>query len=721
MRKTKAGGGWQALYYSLKYAMDVGPWRLWKKMVSRNACKTCAVGMGGAKGGMVNEAGHFPEVCKKSLQAQAADMKGAIFADFFDKNDLDHLLKLTPKQAEDAGRLTFPVILKQGGTHYQPISWDAAMHIASQALIEANPDTVAFYASGRSSNEAAFLLQSFARVYGTNNVMNCSFYCHQASGVALKQTFGTGTATITLDDLEHSDLVFIIGANPASNHPRIMTQLANVRNRGGDVIIINPVKESGLVKFHVPSQVKSMLFGSEIASMYVQPLAGGDVGLMVGVLKSIVDAGKANHEFLSAYTENFQPVLDHVSSLSWDEIVANCGVPKEEIERIANRLSQSKNTIFCWSMGLTHHQSGVDNVQALCNIALATGMVGRRGAGLLPLRGHSNVQGVGSVGVTPGLQDGVRQALERAYGRPFPTKPGYDTWTMMDAAGKGGIKTLIALGGNLWGSNPDLDWAAEAMRNIETVVYLSTKLNPGHFHGIGKTTLVLPVFARDEEPQGTTQESMFNFVRYSEGGQPNVSGGMRAESAIICDLATMVLGNEPVDWNRLRSHSEIRKIIGEVIPGWQEITNIDDTRKEFTIPGRVYHAPKFNTVNGKAAMHVTPLPVPLTDGLRLITLRSEGQFNSVVYEENDIYRGMPHRHCILMSESDVRKMSLRDGQRVKVRGEAGIMVDIEVVVGDVRPGVVAMFYPEANMLIKDNRDSRSGTPAFKSAPVWIEA
>lgn len=721
LRKTRPGGGWPAIAYTIQKALEVGPWRLWVRMRSKNACKTCAVGMGGQLGGMVNEAGHFPEVCKKSLQAQAADMKGAILPEFFEKHGINDLLAFTPKQAEDAGRLTFPLILEPGGSHFKPLTWDRAMEIAARALIQSKPETVAFYASGRSSNEAAFLLQSFARVYGSNHVMNCSYYCHQASGVALKMTFGSGTATVTLEDVAQCDLVLLLGTNPASNHPRMMTQLAELRERGGQVIVVNPIRESGLERFHVPSKVKSLLFGSDIASMYVQPLAGGDVALLVGVLKALIELGKVDQEYLNNYTDGSEAVLADTRQASWEEIIQHSGVERREIEQIAAMISSARAVIFCWAMGLTHHAHGVDNVLALSNLALATGNVGRRGAGLLPLRGHSNVQGIGSVGFTPSLQEAVQSALERIYGRRFPKGSGYDTYAMVEAAERGAIDALIALGGNLWGSNPDSAWASRSLHGIKTIVYLSTKLNQGHFHGRGETTLILPVLARDEEPQATTQESMFNFVRLSDGGSANLPGQMRAESRVICDLATMVLGAEPIDWSRLRSHREIRQLIAEVIPGWQEIARIDETNTEFTIAGRIYHSPQFSTARGRAQMHRTPIPRFDPDGLRLITLRSEGQFNTVVYEPYDLYRGIPHRYCILVSSADARRMGLKDGQLVTVRGEAGKLDNIEILIGRIRQGVVAMFYPESNMLIKGKIDPRSRTPAFKSAPVWIEA
>jgi molybdopterin-dependent oxidoreductase alpha subunit len=718
-RKVNAGGGWQAVFYTLNKAVEVGPLRLWKKMRSRNACKTCALGMGGMKGGMVNEAGHFPEVCKKSLQAQVADMQGALEADFFDKHSLEDLLRLTPKQAEDMGRIAYPVVHREGDSHFRPITWEAALSEISATLKQANPERTAFYSSGRSSNEAAFLLQSFARVYGTNNVMNCSFYCHQASGVALKMAYGTGTATIGLDDIKHSDLVVLLGANPASNHPRLMTQLTELKGRGGHVIVVNPLREVGLEVFRVPSRPISMLFGTKIADQYVQPQAGGDIPFLVAVLKKLIEMNKINQAFLEANTEGWQQALEQARETSFDELVTASGVTPSEIETTANYLAQSKNAIFAWAMGLTHHACGVDNVLAVSNLALATANVGKEGAGMLPIRGHSNVQGIGSVGVAPDLQPVVKEALERLYNTSFPEAKGLDTFHMIERGGAGGLDCLISVGGNLWGSNPDSNWATTSMQKIGTTVYLSTKLNPGHFWGRGKNTIILPVLARDEEPQPSTQESMFNYVRMSEGGNPNVPGHMRSEAQIICTLANMVLGREPVDWLKLTEAKEVRKLIAEAIPGWKEIGTMDDTKKEFTIAGRVFHTPRFNTQSGKAQMFATPIPKFDQDSLRMITLRSEGQFNSVVYEEYDIYRGIPHRFCILVSQADCTRLNIKDGERVKVIGEAGELDNIEVIVGNIKAGTVAMFYPESNVLIKANIDKRSKTPAFKSAPVKI--
>ncbi len=689
-------------------------------MRSKNACKTCALGMGGQLGGMVNERGHFPEVCKKSLQAQVADMQGAISLEFFEKNFLDRLLELTPKQAEDAGRLAFPLLHQHDWMHFKPISWEQAMEIVASSLKATQADRVGFYSSGRSSNEAAFLMQSFARVYGCSHVMNCSFYCHQASGVALKKSIGSGTATVELEDLKLCDTIVLVGANPASNHPRLMTVLSDLRKRGGRVIVINPLIEKGLERFHVPSRPMSLLFGSEIASDYIQVMAGGDVALFMGAIKALRESGKLKQSFLDSHTENSNEVIANADNQSWEEIEACSGVSRAVITDFANKVAESKACIFAWAMGLTHHQWGVDNILALINLALCTGNVGKPGAGLVPIRGHSNVQGIGSIGFSPTIADSFKKALEKVYGKTLPDGEGYDTHGLVEAAGEGKIDCLIALGGNLWGSNPNSNWASHSMQQIGTTVYLSTKLNPGHFHGRGKRTLILPVLARDEEKQSTTQESMFNFVRLSDGGEQNVGGQLRSETEIFAELADRVLGKTPFDWSSMKDHNQIRKIIAQVVPGFKEIDNIESTRREFTINGRIFHQANFPTASGKAVMHKTTLPPKRKDEYRLITLRSEGQFNSVVYEENDLYRGVPHRFCVLISNEDAVQLGIKDGDMVNVRGEAGRMENIEAVISPIKPGVLAMYYPEANVLIRANVDEKSRTPAFKSASVWLE-
>ena len=378
MKKRTSGGGWQAIWYTLRKSREAGGlWKLWKAMRSRNACKTCALGMGGQAGGMVNEAGRFPEVCKKSLQAMVADMQGGIPASFFVTYSLPQMQCFSPRELEAAGRLTQPMRNVRGDDYYRPISWEEALARIAERLGEAAPDETFWYTSGRSSNEAGFLVQLLARLYGTNNVNNCSYYCHQASGVGLNNTLGTGTATIALEDLDHADLVFVIGGNPASNHPRLMTSLMHLRRRGGEVIVINPVRETGLVNFRVPSSPRSMLFGSEIASLYVQPDIGGDLALLTGIAKRIVEMRRDRRGVAARPLPRAASTEAHLCSLDWRDVLERSGVSKADIDAIAERYAAAKNVVFAWTMGITHHVHGVQNVEAITNLALLRGMVGR--------------------------------------------------------------------------------------------------------------------------------------------------------------------------------------------------------------------------------------------------------------------------------------------------------------------------------------------------------
>ncbi|MBI5865521.1 MAG: molybdopterin-dependent oxidoreductase, partial [Planctomycetes bacterium] len=407
MGRVRTGGGWPALAYLLKTAWRVGGiWPLHRALRSKNACKTCALGMGGQRGGMVNELGSFPEVCKKSMQAMAADMQGRIRPEFWAAYSIEQLRQMSPRELEHMGRLNDPVYAGPGDTHYRPISWENAQTLCTDWLKRTPPERSFFYSSGRSSNEAAFLLQLFARLYGTNNVNNCSYYCHQASGVGLKSALGTSTATVTLDDLRHCDLVFLIGGNPASNHPRLMEMLTRLRRRGGHVVVINPIKETGLVNFSVPSNFRTLLFGQEIASVYLQPHIGGDIALLTGIARAVLESGERIEKDVPALGgmpaavgrharsdtghgrrqpgpchiaehigDGFEDWRDGVISMSPGELETAAGIPYQDMRRVADYYIESKAAIFAWTMGITHHTHGVDNVRAIVNLALLRGMV----------------------------------------------------------------------------------------------------------------------------------------------------------------------------------------------------------------------------------------------------------------------------------------------------------------------------------------------------------
>lgn len=721
MKKAKFGGGWQAIRYTFRKGREVGLLRLWRVMRAKNACKTCALGMGGQKGGMVNEAGGFPEVCKKSLQAMVADMRGRIEPRFFATYSLSELQGFSPRELEMAGRIVEPLVLLPGASHFQPVSWDEAFALVADRFEAADPLRTFFYCSGRSSNEAGFLLQLLARAKGTNHVSNCSYYCHQASGVGLRESVGTPTATISLEDLEKCDLFFLIGGNPASNHPRLMSQLEKLRRRGGKVVVINPVRETGLVQFRVPSNVRSMLLGSEIASHYLQPTIGGDIAVLAGMAKALLAGDAADTHSIEAATEGFAALREFIETLSWEQIEDASGVERRDIEEVAKVYERAERAVFGWTMGITHHEHGVENVQWIANLALMRGMVGKPGAGLLPIRGHSNVQGLGTVGVMPAVREAALRKFHELGIRP-PETPGYDTLASLEASHRGEMDYCLALGGNLFGASPDAAYTKEAFANIGTVVYLSTTLNTGHVHGLGQTTLILPVQARDEENQSTTQESMFNFVRLSDGG-PARYEGPKAETEVLSAIAARVQLAGKLDWKKLGDHEAIRGLIARLVPGMEKSAEIGKTKEEFDIPGRLIRGQSFPTPTGKAKFAIHPLPkLPQLrpDELRLMTVRSEGQFNTVVYEEEDLYRGQERRDVILMNRKDIERMGFVVDQRVDVEGPGGRIPHVLVREFDIAAGCALMYFPEANVLLSRTADPRSKTPAYKSLVVSVQ-
>jgi molybdopterin-dependent oxidoreductase alpha subunit len=699
--RVDAGGGFPALAYVLRKGRAAGGLvSLYRRLASRNACKTCALGMGGQQGGMTNEAGHFPEVCKKSVQAQAADMGAVVDEAFLSRTPLAAMERMSAQELEAAGRLVFPMLAEPGATHFRRISWDELYARAAAAFGAARPDETFFYSSGRSSNEAGFLMQLVARAYGTNNVNNCSFYCHSASGVALSQIYGSGTASLSLEDLEQADFALLAGCNPASNHPRLMTQLMRLKRRGGRVLVVNPLRELGLVRFKVPSDPWSLLFGTRIADLYLQPHVGADVALFRALLKGVVEAGGVDRRFVASHTAGWDAVRDDLATSTWDELSHDAGVARAELDAAVEMLLGARRGILLWAMGLTHHAWGTDAILALGNLALARGWLGRPGAGLLPIRGHSNVQGLGTVGVTPALKEAFARRLHDVYGVAPLSTPGLDTYAAMEAAHAGRIRAALLLGGNLWGSSPDGPWARDALGRVGTTLYLSTKLNQGHVLGRGAETLIAPVLARDEEEQPTTQESMFSHVRLSSGGKPSVQGELASEVEILASLAERILPPGRFDWAGLRSHRTLRARMAEAVPDLDGLATIDEAGGEFTIPGRVLHAPRFATPTGRAQFHVPGRAArSLAPGeLMLMTLRSEGQFNTVVYEEEDLYRGNARRDVVMMAAEDAARLGVREGGGGAVETAAG-RLEVVVAHAPIRAGNRAIYYPVANALV----------------------
>lgn len=714
------GGGFKAIWYSLKAARKVGYKNMLDASLSKNTCKTCALGMGGQKGGMTNETGNFPEVCKKSFQTQITDIQSPIPEKLFHEKSITEFRNMPARLLERSGRLNTPLHKNKGDSFYSPISWDVAIEKIVDRLKETSADRSFFYCSGRSSNEAAFLLQLFARVYGTNNIHNSAYYCHQASSVGISSTIGTGTATIRLEDLESANLIFVIGANPASNHPRFMRQLMKCRRRGGKVIIINPVKESGLVKFSIPSDFRSLLSGgSKIASEFIQIKIGGDIALLKGIAKAVVELGKHDLQFMKAHTNNSNEYIADIKETTWETIVSSCGISKKRIEQIAEIYGKSDKVIFSWAMGITHHEHGSENVESIVNLALLRGMVGKRFAGLLPLRGHSNIQGIGSVGVAPVLKPKIFENMEKHLGIKLPTTPGMDTISCMKASYENKIDLAFLLGGNLYNANPDEQFTEKALNAISFKIFLNTTLNKGHFVSVDQEVIILPVAARDEERQETTQESMFSFVRMSDGGIVRLNN-VRPEVEIISDIAQKVLGNKPVDFSKLNDHSNLRKLIKEIIPGFEKISEMDETKDEFHISDRTFHKPNFATPDKKANFRICSIPTlnGAEDEFRLMTVRSDGQFNSIIYEEEDIYREQTSRWVVLMNKNDIKKKGLKENDCVTLESSVGKMENVIVREFNISSGNVLTYYPEANILVPTTTDKRSLTPSYKL--VWVK-
>lgn len=715
--KPVVGGGAKKVLYALKTATRIGLDNTAKALTAKNACKACALGMGGQKGGMTNEAGEFPSVCNKSIQAQSTDIQPGIPPEVID-HSLSDLRELDGHELEHLGRLAFPIYKAAGSDRYVPVDWDFALDLAVQRFAATKPERSFFYSSGRSSNEAGFVLQLLARLYGTNNVNNCSYYCHQATGVGLDSTIGTGTATVEMEDLDRCDFILVIGANPSSNHPRFIHKLKGVRDRGGEVVVINPAKEPGLVRFALPKSMKSMVSGGDwIASDYLQPRIGSDLAVVKGLIKAVLENGAQDDDFITDHTEGFAALRADIAATAWAEIEARTGLTQADIERVAGIYSRAKSAVIAWGMGITHHLNGVDNVEYIANLCLVRGQIGRPGAGLLPLRGHSNVQGIGTIGVKPVLAAEVMARMEETLGVALPREKGLDTMRGMEAAHRGEIDAALIMGGNLYEANPNSAFAEAAFARIGFKLFLTTTLNRGHVHGHDDSeALILPVTARDEEWQPTTQESMFNFVRLSDGGICRLKS-VRPETEILCELARRLLPDSPVDFEAFKQHRTIREAIARIVPGLEDLADIDIAKREFHIRGRILHAPEFKTKSGRAHFVVRDLP-PVKGGLLLTTVRSEGQFNSIIYERTDSYRGMD-RLDVMMNAEDMAGLGLRDGDAVVVESEHGLMNGARVRVFDLARGSVMAYYPEANVLTATAVDPRSRTPSFKATPVQV--
>ncbi len=717
------------MQYVLSCAQKVGARKLALAVKSNNTCKACAFGTGGQRGGLHNEFSKRIEICNKNIQAQLSDIRDPIPLQIFEQNSIRELRELSAKQLEDLGRLEIPLYKAAGADFYQAISYERAIALTAERLRASDPLRSFFYASGRSSNEAAFILQLFARLFGCNHINNCSYYCHQASGVGLNNSIGNGTSTIQYADLHKADLIFVFGANPASNHPRFVKVLLECRQRGGKVVVVNPAREAGLVRFASPSNFKSMIAGGgEVASHYCQPHVGGDVALISGLAKYLIENDLHDKNFIADHCERYEDYLTFITDLDWTDIESESGLPVAEIEALASVYATSDRTVFSWGMGLTHHRNGTDNIEAVACLALLRGMMGGEGKGLLPLRGHSNVQGVGSMGVTPALKAEVFAALEKEFGVELPTHTGMDTLACVQAAAAGEIDFAFLLGGNLFSANPDTAFSRAALNRIPFKVMINSTLNQTHLNGVEGENIVLPIRVRDEETQATTQESMFNYLRMSDGGFDRIES-LLSEVQLISGIAARVIDADVIDFREFERHRNIRKAIARLVPGFAGLDDIDDSKKEFHIEGRHLASPRFATKSGRASFS-TPRHTNWdnqngkngqeANKFTLTSVRSEGQFNTIIYSEEDVYRRQSHRQVLFIHADDARALGLSEGDKVDVFNKTGTLGGLSIALYDIKRGNIMCYFPEANILVPQAVDTRSRTPSFKSIAVSIK-
>jgi molybdopterin-dependent oxidoreductase alpha subunit len=674
--------------------------------------------------------------------------------EFFASHPVSELWNWSDFDLENEGRLTHPMFYDRATDRYVPISWDQALAKIGTALRElARPDMAEFYTSGRSSNEAAFLYQVFAREYGTNNFPDCSNMCHEATSVGLPESIGVGKGTVTLEDFDHSDMVFCIGHNPGTNHPRMLTTLREVAKRGVPIIVFNPLRERGLERFTSPQHPLEMLTLSStpIASTYYQVKVGGDIAVLKGIMKTVLalDAeslaeggdGVLDREFIQNHTTGIDELLADLDATSWDAIEEASGLSRSDIEFVGNIYARAERVIINYGMGITQHRHGTGNVQQIANLLMLRGNIGRKGAGISPLRGHSNVQGDRTVGITEIPNDALLDGLARVFGFEPPRKKGHNALEAVEAIRDGRSKALVCLGGNLAVAMSDPEVTFEAMRNLDLAVHIATKLNRSHLL-LAKHSFILSCLGRTEIDiqatgrQSVTVEDSMSMVHASGGGLKPASEHLRSEPAIIAQMALATLPNTRVGWAELVSdYGKIRDCIEAVFP---EFADFNGRIKK---PGgfRLYVAAserEWLTPANKANFLVYPgldedPRVADREALTLTTIRSHDQYNTTIYGLNDRYRGITgRRDVVFVNERDLGSRGLKHGDLVDVSvvPDAGskqgkrVMRNLTAVAYNIAQGSIATYYPEANVLVAlDHYDVKCGTPSYKSTPVLLRA
>jgi molybdopterin-dependent oxidoreductase alpha subunit len=663
--------------------------------------------------------------------------------EFFAAHTVTELLTWTDYELENQGRLTHPMAYDKASDTYKPIAWDDAFARVGEVLRGLpDPNMAEFYTSGRASNEAAFLFNIFAREYGTNNFPDCSNMCHEATSVGLPQAIGIGKGTVSLEDFDHCELIIAMGHNPGTNHPRMMGTLHECARRHVPIIVFNPLKERALERFADPQNPIEMgTFRSmPIASTYYQVKCGGDAAALKGIMKAIMETaettgGVLDHEFIAEHTSGFTEFAANLRRTEWGDIEKACGLTKVELERVAAAYIKSKATIVTYGMGITQHAKGTQNVQQIAALLMLRGNYGKPGAGICPLRGHSNVQGNRTVGITEKIDPVMFANIEKAFGFRPPPHHGHDAVKAMQAMVDGRSKVLVCLGGNFSIALPDTDLSYQGMRNLDLVVHLNTKLNRSHLL-VGKESIIFPVLGRTERDvqatgaQSITVEDSMSMVHVSRGKLAPASEHLRSEPAIIAGIALATLPNSKVDWRDLiADYDRIRDKIELVYPEFKNFNQRIRHPGGFRLPlgptERIWH-----TKSGKAEF----IPfiglaeddaISGPDVLKLATLRSHDQYNTTVYGLDDRYRGVFGRRDVLfMSERDLSLQNLEHGDLVEVEsalpGYEHKRIRLTAIAHDIAPGSVGAYYPEANNLCPlDYQDKESGTPSYKSLPIRV--
>ena len=734
-RPPKSATGLPSVLKSLGYALeDMGPVRAAQSLLAANQkdgfdCPSCA---------WPDPEGHrhMAEFCENGAKAIASEATTKrVTPDFFKQWSVSAQSKQSDLWLNEQGRLTQPMLLREGGQHYEPIGWHGAFQmIAEELKTLASPNEAIFYTSGRASNEAAFLYQLFVRMYGTNNLPDCSNMCHESSGYGLRETIGVGKSTVTLEELENTDCIFIIGQNPGTNHPRMLSSLQIAVNHGATIVSINPLPEVGLQRFKHPQQILSVLGpGTELAKLLLQVRINGDVAVLKGISKLIVEADALDHQFIQEHTSGYEEFAAALAQTSWDQILQESGVSLAKITEAAEIVKKSKNMIICWAMGLTQHKNAVDNIRELVNLLLLRGNIGRPNAGACCVRGHSNVQGDRTMGIWEQMDEEFMERLGQEFHFDPPPQHGFDTVQSIKAMHDGMAKVFIGLGGNFLAATPDTVYTAQAMQNCKLTVQISTKLNRGHLV-TGKTALILPCLGRTEVdaqesgPQFVTVENSMGVVSSSKGPLPPASEELMSEPAIVAGIAAATLGqNAP--WQKLvADYDSIREHISHVVPGFE-----DFNRKIRNPGGFLLDNPAsrriFLTDSGKANFTVNPIrPIPLLAGeFIMMTIRSHDQFNTTVYGNDDRYRGIHGgRRVIFLNREDLRDVGLIADQRVDListfEGEDRIAERFTVVPYDIPRRCAATYFPETNVLVPLNSFAdKSRTPTSKSVVIRLRA